>query len=369
MTDEARFVANISPALLSPMESLGDAVARINKSGLLIACIVEESRALVGIITDSDVRRAILAGARLDDKALNWAVRNPITAPASSTTQDLHSLARDMRKREIPLLDANGRLVDLFIVGNFDRRKKSSSDTRRTVALPNPVLIQAGGLGKRLRSVVSDRPKPLAVVAGKPIIEIIVDQLIQSSIRNIYISVNYLADQIEKHFENYPLKDAQIHFVRETKFLGTAGSIGLIADKINAPLLVCNGDILTTVAFDQILKHHNQKQAAITCVVRPYKLSVPFGVVELQDDRIVGIQEKPDFSYFVNAGIYVLSPEICQLVPTGQHLDMPELVTKSIELKKQVSAFPLHEYWLDIGSPEDYERANKEFQNLDETNI
>jgi NDP-sugar pyrophosphorylase family protein len=224
------------------------------------------------------------------------------------------------------------------------------------------MLILAGGLGTRLRQVVSDRPKPLAIVGNQPIIQTIISRAVESGIRKFHVAVNYMSDLIEKHLAGPQYSGLDISIVKESKRLGTAGALGLIQQSIDEPLLVCNADLLTTVPLQQIIRHHRNEKADVTCTVRPYSTKIPFGVVEIKGRLISNLVEKPEATYLVNAGIYVLNPDVCKLVPMNEYLDMPDLIMKVMkDERRRVVPFLLHEYWMDIGKPDDFMKANEEF--------
>ncbi len=343
-----------------------DALAAIAGSGVFMACVVDADGVLLAIVTDSDIRRAMLHGAELDGHALPWANRQPIVGGEQWSVPDLLHLAKSRGVREIPLTDEAGRLQDIFVLSLHEQRganvKRCDAKTNRP-KLPNTMFILAGGLGTRLRSVVSDRPKPLALIGNKPILETLIMQAASYGVESFFVSVNYLGDQIEQHLAKDIYDSLSIAVVWEKARLGTAGSIGYIKDKVQHPLLVANSDVLTTVPFDKIIAHHLGTGAELTCVVRKHLVHVPFGVVHTDDGLITGMEEKPEYSYFVNTGIYVVSPELCRMIEPDKYLDMPDLVSLALRLGRKVVPFLMHEYWIDVGRPEDFHRANVEYDN------
>jgi NDP-sugar pyrophosphorylase family protein len=292
-----------------------------------------------------------------------------VTAFEDFSEDELNQLSHTLGKREIPLLNNIGELVDIFILGIHDERVPQSSENliysksnlKNVKTLPNYLFILAGGLGARLRPAVNDRPKPMALIGGKPIIETIINQASLEGINNFYVSTNYLAEQIESHLNKEQFSFLNIEIVRENKRLGTAGSIGMINHKIDKPILVCNADILTNVRYSKILESHNKNNADITCVIRPFQFAVPYGVVRIENNCINSIIEKPKYDFLVNAGIYVLSAEVCKLIKKDEYLDMPDFIRYCLQIGKKINPFLLHEYWIDIGYPEDYQKANNEF--------
>ena len=369
MKIEKHFSPQWRDALITHEGTIRQALSAIQASGALMACFVSETGMLKAIVTDSDIRQALLNGAQLSDAAWPWANERPVVAFSEMPLHDLINLAERTGVRELPLIDQAGHLVDIFLLAVHKERIEAPQTISKTIqlglpVLPNAMLIQAGGLGTRLRSVVEDRPKPLALVGNRPIIETLIFQAVANGFRKFYVSLNYKAEMIEEHLQLPQYRDLEIIPVRETERLGTAGSISLIADEISESLLVCNADVLTTVPFRSIISHHERENADITVSVRPYSLTIPYGVVELQNGSISQIKEKPEKSFLVVAGIYALSSKACRLVQKKSYIDMPDVIqmAKADKLMK-ISPFLLHEYWIDIGQPEDFHRANREFEN------
>jgi len=358
---KAEYLPTWRRSIISPNDCLRDAVKAITDSGALMACVTNSSTQLKGIITDSDIRHALLNGAELSDPISPWFQKAPIVAMENSDREQLLLLAEEKSVREIPLIDSKSRLKDIFIVlVNQERlptKKIATIPEAPYPKVPNAMLILAGGLGTRLRSIVNDRPKPLAQIGNKPILETLINCAESAGITNFYVAVNYMADKVIDHLKSKRYEHLRIKIVEEPKRLGTAGALGLIRQEISHSLLVCNADVLTTVPLQRILLHHEKEQSDITCTVRPHKVCIPYGVVELKDNRVSVIKEKPETIHLVNTGIYVVSPDICKNVEPNQYLDMPDLVGKLMHRKKVVPFF-IHEYWADIGQPQDYHEAN-----------
>jgi len=356
-------------SMISECATIRDALSAISKCGAMMSCVVNDNDRLIGILTDSDIRRALLNGAMLESPIAEFINRSPIVSDVAQSDESLAELASKFGVREMPLIDQNSRLCDIYVVGLHSQRQVSEEVTnpfglRADVQLavrPNAMMILAGGLGTRLRSIVSDKPKPLAVVGERPVLETLILRAASQGIRKFYVSVNYLAEQIETHLTSEVYAGLNIKVIREKDRLGTAGSISLIEDKLNEPLVVANADILTTASLDQMIRQHDRSQSYVTCAVRPYKHRIPFGVFVIQDSQITGLQEKPEAIFTVNAGLYVLSPEAVKDVPSGKFFDMPDLMELGLKSKKLISPFMLHEYWIDIGKPDDFHKANAEF--------
>lgn len=347
--------------------TLREALAAIMKSGCLMATIVDSERSLKGIICDSDVRKALLQGAKLTDLAFKWAQKQPLTAPASWSASELKRIATEVGVRDIPILDSKGRLVDIYLAVIAERKEELArpgqiNSVKRI--LPNKMFIFAGGLGLRLRSVVSDRPKPLAPVGDAPIIDNIISSALAGGIRGFYIATNYLGDMIERHIGQSQFRHLDIKFVKESRRLGTAGAIGLIKNEVTESLLVINGDILTDANFSEMIASHEKQSADITCAVKVTETVVPFGVVELRKGKIADIREKPRLRHLTLSGIYVLSPKVCQYLRKNSRMDMPDLIQKVLSSSGSVYPYFLNKYWLDIGRPEDLIKANEDFVDL-----
>jgi dTDP-glucose pyrophosphorylase len=369
MTAEKHFSPFWRKTIIPRQGTIRDALTAITASGALMACILGENDVLQAILTDSDIRRALLHEAQLDEPAWPWANQSPVVALSDVPSHELNALAETNGIREFPIIDDEGRLVDIFVLAVNRERVESVEFPDKVhigcIEMPNPMLIQAGGLGTRLRSVVGDRPKPLAMVGDRPILETLIFQAAENGFRRIFVSVNYMADLIEEHLDSAKYRGLEIVTVRETQRLGTAGSIGLIVDEIDESLLVCNADVLTTVPFRSIVHQHVKEGHDVTISVRPHAITIPYGVVEIQNGLVSRITEKPEKSYLVNAGIYVLKPHVCRKVERNKRIDMPDLIAGAmLDPTCKVSPFLLHEYWIDIGHPEDFHRANNEFEHF-----
>ena len=223
----------------------------------------------------------------------------------------------------------------------------------------------AGGFGKRLSPLTDHTPKPLLKVGEKALLEITLDRFIQRGFHNFYISTHYFSDMIRDHFGDGSRWGIKIKYVHEDRPLGTGGALGLLAPNLSdLPVIMCNGDILTTVDYERLLDFHNNNESDITMCVRDYEHQVPYGVVNSDGNKITFIEEKPLQRYFINAGIYVIDPTLVDCVVKGTHIDMPELIHKFISQDANALLFPIHEYWLDIGSMADYERAQADILSL-----
>ncbi|MBO6948122.1 MAG: nucleotidyltransferase family protein [Rhodospirillales bacterium] len=331
-----------------------DAIGVIRNGGFEIAVVTDGDDRLAGTITDGDVRRALLRGLDFETPAAEIMNAAPLTAGEDTDREWIKDQMLTRKLRQIPLVDAEKRIVGLAHLRDF-----TAGDDGRD----NRVVLMAGGLGERLRPLTNATPKPLLSIGDKPLLQRILESFIAEDFRHFYMSVNYKAETIKDMFGDGARWDADIRYLEEDRKLGTAGALQLIKERPDAPLIVMNGDLITKVSFRDILDYHNQQEAAATMCVREYDLQVPFGVVDLDGNEIRAIDEKPVHRFFVNAGIYVINPDVIDLIPEGAYKDMTELFDTLIANGKKVTAFPIHEYWLDIGRADDLKRANLDFQN------
>lgn len=327
-----------------------DAVAVIERGGAKVAMVTDLDR-LVGVVTDGDVRRGLLSGESLDSPVANIMQRNFRSLPLGATASEAMSVMRREVLNQIPVLDENGKVAHLFLLEDLIRPKK----------LPNLVVVMAGGEGKRLRPLTSACPKPMLKVAGKPLLEIILEQCLDAGFENFFFSVNYLKDQIKSHFQDGSSWGCCIHYLEEEKPLGTAGALSLLPQRPEEPFLVINGDVLTRVDYANLLRFHVDHKSTATVGVREHYTQIPFGVVRMRDAKVMAIEEKPVLNHHVNAGIYLMNPDVLELIPRDMAYDMPQLLKSIMQRTATVSAFPIHEYWLDIGRPENLERAHGEW--------
>jgi dTDP-glucose pyrophosphorylase len=330
---------------------LADAIAKVDASGLQVALVLAPDNSLLGILTDGNIRRAILAGKNLRVPVSEVMNSQPTAMPASTPRDEMLALMRRTAIHHLPLIDDARRVVGLMtldeLIGAAER--------------PNWVVLMAGGLGTRLQPLTDDCPKPLLVVGGKPILETILEGFADQGFKRIFLSVNYKAEMIRDHFGDGDRWGVQLDYLHENTRLGTAGALSLLPEKPEAPLVVMNGDLLTHASFDNLLQFHHNQGAAATMAVREYDFQVPYGVVRLNGTRIEAIEEKPVQKFFVNAGIYALSPEALDFLPAETFFDMPTLFEHLIAAGKTTAAYPLREYWLDIGRLEEFERAQREW--------
>ncbi|MCI7711642.1 MAG: nucleotidyltransferase family protein [Helicobacter sp.] len=320
--------------------------------GVRLLVVNDRNGKFLGILTDPDIRRGLLKGLSLSSPVEPIVQKSPITASIKDSKQKLIELSARHNIYEIPLLDENGEIV----------RIESIASLLRTPIFDNPIVIMAGGLGKRLRPLTDSIPKPMLKVGSKPILQIILERFKAQGFSNIILCVNYKSHIIEDFFGDGSKLGLSIRYVKEEKALGTAGALSLIDNIGEKPFFVMNGDILSDMSFQAMLEFHKERGSHATMGVREYSYQVPYGVVECEGSKILNIIEKPTQSFLVSAGIYVLEPQILPLIPKDCFFDMPSLFNLIFSQAHYNShSYLITDYWIDIGRHEEYERANSEY--------
>tara|TARA_R110001592_G_scaffold57276_1_gene174062 strand:+ start:3894 stop:4964 length:1071 start_codon:yes stop_codon:yes gene_type:complete len=338
-------------ARLGPSDTMLQALQNLEHTALQIVIVTDTDGKLLGVVTDGDVRRAILSG-----KSPNVPVTEIMTTdPRSGSPEDgremLVSRMRSLGLGQMPIVAKDGRVVGLI-----------TAEPKRTQ--PNWTVLMAGGAGERLRPLTQDTPKPMLKVGEKPILETIISQIHEFGFNTFFIAINYLGDQIEAHFGNGGSWGLNIDYLREDQPLGTAGALSLLPQRPDAPMIVMNGDLLTKLNFDKLLDFHNEHASPLTVCVREYTYTVPYGVVEATGPFMDRLMEKPSQRRLVNAGVYVLSPEVLDLIEPNTPVDMTDIAQYLIDRGVRPTVFPIHEYWIDIGQKPDLERAVTEYADV-----
>ena len=323
----------------------------IDKSQTKIALVTDKDHRLLGTITDGDIRRGLLQGNSLKTKAKIVIKKNYRYIKTYEEERKARSLMKKEMLTVLPVLNNDNKISKLLVSDNLIPEKY----------LENTVFILAGGKGTRLLPHTKNCPKPMLQISGKPILEIILNQCLEYGFRNFIFSVNYLKDQIIEYFGNGENYNANIQYITEDKPLGTAGSLSLIKEKLKHPIIIINGDVLTQLNLSNLLNYHLEKNAAATICVREHISNNPYGVVKLRNDKLESFEEKPIIKSLINAGVYVINPELITLLNKKEFLDMPDLLIKSKNIGKNVFAYPIHEYWIDIGRYETFKIAAKEW--------
>ena len=347
---------SILTPLVDNRATLRDVMLLIDRNSGAPCIIVDTDDIFVDIVTDGDIRRALLRGTPIENpikKLLDFKsqVRNhkPIVVQSNTSDHKLLSLMKKCGVRHIPILNDSGKFVRLANQDNIEATSQLSH-----------AVIMAGGLGTRLRPLTDHVPKPMLPVKGKPLLERIVEQLSQQGVTNVFISTFYKSEQIINHFGDGNNFGVSISYLQEKRLTGTAGALPLLPP-LSSPILVLNGDIYTNVNFQQMFRFHNEHKADITLGAWQYEYQIEYGVVETEGYEVVGISEKPTIEYSVNTGIYILSPACFELFPkqigNNQFLHMTDLLKLAITDNLKVTGFPIYESWLDIGNIQDYHKA------------
>ena len=340
---------------VSPGSSIHHAVGQMEVNSTGIVLVLDSESRLLGTVTDGDVRRAVLANFDLEQpvEALlagkeGSPYAKPITAPENADPSELLRILQQNAILHLPLVDQNQRVVALVTLDEFVPEHMP----------PLKAVIMAGGEGIRLRPLTDEMPKPMLPVGDRPLMEFTVQQLRDSGIKHLNIAVHHKSEKITEHFGDGREFGVDISYVTEDRPLGTAGALGLIEPPRDT-MLVINGDILTQVDFRAMRAYHREQQADITVAVQQYELQVPYGVIECEGTQVRSLSEKPLFKYFVNAGIYLLEPIVYQFIPNGKRYDMTDLIQRLVAEGRMVVAFPIKEYWIDVGQQKDYQQAQE----------
>jgi dTDP-glucose pyrophosphorylase/CBS domain-containing protein len=341
--------------LLTPDATIRDAMRRIDSGGAEIALMVDATGRLLGTVSDGDVRRALLGGAGMDDLVEPFTTGDPATVPESADRAAALDLMRARTVSQIPEVDAQGHLTGLHLL----------HDVIGVPPRPNWALIMAGGRGTRLGPLTSERPKPMLEVAGRPILERIVLHLVGAGIRHIALSIGYLGEQIEEHFGDGAAFGCEIVYLRESvdRPLGTGGPLRLLEDHVGTPddpVLVMNGDLVTSFSVGRLLRAHASLDARVTLGLRDYVHEVPFGVVRFEDEAagtVASLEEKPSASWTVNAGIYVVDPDLLSEVPRERHYPITDLLEHCLGRGDTVGGWRIDGDWHDVGRPAELRQA------------
>jgi UDP-2,4-diacetamido-2,4,6-trideoxy-beta-L-gulopyranose hydrolase len=338
--------------VINPESSIREALRIIESGRVGIALVLGNDDQLVGMVTDGDVRRAMLTGIDLEASSNEIVNREFVRAPAGSNQHQIIQLIREHAVRQMPVTNARNQIQALYV---------QSEETVKSFS--NPVVIMAGGLGSRLAPLTDTTPKPMLAVTGKPILELLVEQLVASGFENIYISVLHLAEQIQEHFGDGTNFGCNIKYLVEQTPLGTAGCLAMLPSPATKPVLVLNGDLLTNADFASILSDHSSEKFSASQCVYQHKYQVPFGVIHEEDGKVLNITEKPTETWWINAGIYVLSPDLINSIGEPHNLSMLDLLEKGKERIGPIAAVRLMDRWLDIGTISAWRRASNPEQS------
>lgn len=335
---------------VEPSVSIRDALKVLDQQSMQIVLIVDSNQQLQGTLTDGDVRRALLAGNSLDSEVALAMNSSPSFGDEKENEVAWRKKMQPKGLRHLPIVNSKRNVIGLFYL-------KQNIAVSRT----NPVVMMLGGLGMRLRPLTESVPKPMLKVGNKPILETIISHIAEQGFTEFYFCINYLGEQIRAYFGDGERWGIRIHYIEEQTRLGTAGALALLPERPHESFIVMNGDLLTKIDLRALLDFHQEHQNVATACVREYSQQVPYGVVELSHERVSQIVEKPVYRYFVNAGIYCLSPSALDKIPSGSFYDMPTLMDDLLADEMAVGGFPLTEYWMDIGQMPDFEQAQVDY--------
>ncbi len=341
---------------VAPDAPLRHALEVLEKNGEGIALVVDAERRFQGLVTDGDIRRAILQGVDFAIPVMDYLAHKtgpgparPLTSTADAGQAEWVRLMTEHRVRHLPLVDADSRVAGLVLMSQLARDDE----------LPLRAVVMAGGYGVRLKPLTGATPKPLLPVGDKPLMEHIIGQLRDSGVRRVSITTHFRPEKIRDHFGDGSDFGIDVQYTHEDKPLGTAGALSMLRGA-GEPLLVVNGDILTQVDFRAMLDFHRDQESRLTVGVRKYEVAVPFGVIEADGTRVTRLVEKPSLPFFINAGVYLVEPGVVDAIPPDRKVDMTDIIEDLIRQGQTVTSFPIHEYWMDIGRVEDYLRASED---------
>ena len=335
-------------------QSVRDAFIRLDQlASDAILFVVDDNHVLLGSLTDGDLRRGFIRGLGFDDVITDFIQPNPKFIYDREFNQEKLKEFKDNLIKIIPILNKENQIVDIL---NF---------RFRSTLLPLDAVLMAGGEGKRLRPLTENTPKPLLKVGGKPIIEYNIDRLAQVGVANIYLSINYLGEQLEAYFEDGSSKNIKIDYLREQKPLGTIGSVLLVEEFQHEDILVMNSDLLTNIDFADFYKSFKDANADMAVAATSYHVDVPYAVLETDENQNVKtLKEKPRYTYFSNAGIYIIKKKLLNMIPEGEFYDITDLMEKVIEMNYKLITYPINGYWLDIGKHEDFKKAQEDIKHI-----
>lgn len=345
---------NNSKHIISRQQTLLDALKRINeiKTEPLVLFVVDEQECMCGTITDGDIRRALIRGLNVDDKVSMGMHRgfNFLRKGENDDVANLHR-QRELKMRLVPILDADNHICEIV---NLEKYRTK---------LPVDAVLMAGGKGERLRPLTENTPKPLIRIGDKCIIDYNIDRLLSYGVNNVSVTVNYLGEQIEEHFRE-EREGVKIRTVRESNFLGTIGSIKFVETFYNDTVLVMNSDLFTNIDYEDFYLHFCQYDADMSVAAVPYVVKVPYGVFDLDGREIKGVMEKPTYSYYANAGIYLIKKHCLNLIPENEFFNATDFMDKLITTHHKVVRYPISGFWIDIGQHDELARAREMVKHM-----
>ena len=327
--------------------NISDVISNLENSGIQIVIILNENNNLLGVITDGDIRRGLMRGFGIDATVADIMITSPFVVDESTSREQAVKLMLENKIHHIPVVDKDNYLQDLYLLDDEFTRPEYN----------NTLVIMAGGFGKRLMPHTENCPKPMLPISGKPMLEHILERAILQGFKNFVISVFYLPDVIKDYFSDGSSWNINIEYIQEKDPLGTAGALSLLKEDQELPIIVTNGDLISNIGYRELLDYHSKHSSIATMAVRKHEIQNPYGVVKTKGVDIVGFEEKPIHHSIVNAGIYVLDPQVLNLLSKDEVCDMPTLFERVNNKKHRTVVFPMHERWLDVGKPDDLDLA------------
>ncbi|EFO9214197.1 CBS domain-containing protein [Campylobacter lari] len=341
---------SIEKLKLAKNASIQEALKIIGSERVRIALVVENDKFL-GVISDSNIRRALLNGKKLEDSIETIYTKNSLTIKENTSKEELLKLASQTDIYDFPVLNSENEVIAIKSIASILKEK----------SFENEVVLMVGGLGSRLGELTKNTPKPMLKIGKKPILENIVLNFKEQGFKKFIFCVNYKKEVICDYFQEGKSWGVEISYIKEKQKLGTAGALSLVKD-MKKSFIVMNGDILTKLDFDQLIQEHKKSKAVMSVVLREFEQQIPYGVVKISNNDIKDIEEKPMQKFLVSAGIYVLEPEVLKYIKKDVYLDMPNLIKRLLDKKLKINSYILQDYWIDIGRLEEYEKAIVDFQ-------
>ncbi|MCG5238922.1 nucleotidyltransferase family protein [Azospirillum doebereinerae] len=352
MTQAADFEA----VCIAPTLSIREALDCLDRGHKRILLILADDQRLLGVVTDSNFRRAMLTPVDQSLPVSTIMTTQPVVADAGMSADQMLSLMERTHCHELPVVGSDGRVLRLVLIEELLALRSRLHE--------KTAVVMAGGLGERLRPLTEETPKPMLAVGDRPILFTLLDQMLSADFTRIYLMLNYKADVIIDAVSKIPRYQGVVRFVRETERLGTAGALALLPERLDRPFIVANADLLTKVPFDDMLRFHAREDNEITVALKEVQFKLPYGIATLEGTRITALLEKPTLTHFINAGVYVMSPAALARIPPNIRFDATDLIAGAIADGERIGSFPVHEYWIDIGQPAQLQQANQDYHSV-----
>jgi len=342
----------ISKNLVKDKTKIREILKILNKTGLRIVYVLDERSNFIGTINDGDIRRGFLKGLTLSNPCISVVNRKSKFIFENHYLSDAIKMINSNNIEHLPVINLQKKIIGSYLFSN-----KSNISSNNNV----PVVLMAGGKGERLMPLTKKIPKPMIRIDGKPIIEHIIEKLSNEGFKQFYISVNYLANKIQDYFGNGKNFGVKINYIKEKQYLGTAGSLFFIKNKIKKSFLLINADIVTNINYQNFIKFHKLHKSYVTIAVSSYENTIPFGVIQSEGKKLKNFKEKPIFKHYVNAGVYAIEPSILKKLNRPENLSMPDLFMRN-NIKKKTIVYPIHEGWTDLGSKKNLSKIKKKIK-------